>query len=305
MFIANGDNTWTVRFYVGSTADYVTVDRLLPAKANGQFVYANESRGSAADPANELWLPLAEKAYAQWNETGKAGRDGTNTYDGLAVGWTGTVLSQVLGRSPSSYSYAAANKMVLIDAIRANRAVTTGTYSTVVAGSGLIGFHAYTVVGYDSSTDTFQLHNPHGVNHPGPLTWDQLKPNCGYFAVADTSGTAPLNAASTAGESSRMALLTGASTTAAPNMVLPSGSSNLLEIQATPTAGRKQEAPVRREAPRESDAAIRGCPQAVDACFHDLDRGWPWPVRGRDRLRGQPPITWATAAADAMLPQDT
>lgn len=32
MFIANGDNTWTVRFYAGSTPDYVTADRLLPAQ---------------------------------------------------------------------------------------------------------------------------------------------------------------------------------------------------------------------------------------------------------------------------------
>jgi hypothetical protein len=87
-------------------------------------------------------------------------------------------------------------------------------------------------------------------------------------------------------------------------MVPPSGSSNLLEIRAAPTAAGKPEAAVSRETQCELEPSLGGEPRAVDACFHDLDRDWPWMVRGRDRLPGQMPTTWATAVADALLPQD-
>ena len=71
MFIDNGDGTYTVRFYyfpvpgfADGQADYVTVDSMLPVN-DGRPVY------SAPGAENSLWLPLAEKAYAEWNETGK------------------------------------------------------------------------------------------------------------------------------------------------------------------------------------------------------------------------------------------
>jgi hypothetical protein len=42
LFIDNGDNTYTVRFFKDDgTADYVTVDRYLPVNASDYFVYAN------------------------------------------------------------------------------------------------------------------------------------------------------------------------------------------------------------------------------------------------------------------------
>src|SRR5262249_41469642 len=56
MFIVNGDSTYTVRFYHGTTARYVTIDSQLPT-------------GEAGTP-NGLWVALAEKAYAQMNEEG-------------------------------------------------------------------------------------------------------------------------------------------------------------------------------------------------------------------------------------------
>ena len=75
MFIDNGDNTWTVRFYYNGTADYVTVDRYLPT--SGSYAVYADVRGTYTSSGTELWMALAEKAYAQWNETGKEGRDGT------------------------------------------------------------------------------------------------------------------------------------------------------------------------------------------------------------------------------------
>ena len=78
MFIDNGDNTWTVRFYYNGTADYVTVDRMLPTSSRHASIYANYGAHSTS-ASTELWMALAEKAYAQWNETGKEGRDGQNS----------------------------------------------------------------------------------------------------------------------------------------------------------------------------------------------------------------------------------
>lgn len=189
MFMDNGDNTWTVRFYYNGTADYVTVDRFLPTDSYGYLVFANAT-DSYAWSTNELWMPLVEKAYAQWNETGKEGRDGTNNYYSIANGWMSDVDAQVLGSSAQSYfGFADSHKTVLVSGTSANKAVTIATNGA--PGSGLFGSHVYVVIGYNSTTDTFTLSNPFGSSNPGPLSWAQLKAGCTGFVVADTSGTTP------------------------------------------------------------------------------------------------------------------
>ena len=123
MFIDNGDGTFTVRFYTGTygtiynysdgsigagftnnvgTADYVTVDRMLPTGTTGILAYADYG-ASYTNAANSLWIPLAEKAYAQWNQTGKEGRDGLNAYASIQGGWMATVDAQVLGHNATDY----------------------------------------------------------------------------------------------------------------------------------------------------------------------------------------------------------
>ena len=209
MFIDNGDNTYTVRFYTGNygafylpdgtisdgfttglgTADYVTVNEQLPTYSNGMFAYSNYglSINSTSAP---LWIALAEKAYAQWNQTGRSGRDGTNSYAGIEGGWMATVNAQILGYNASDYMMTSATKQTLVNALSTNQSVTIGTKPT--AGSGLVGSHAYSVTGYNPATDTFTLYNPWGTAHPGPLTWSQLQTNCSMFVVANPSGGTPI-----------------------------------------------------------------------------------------------------------------
>jgi len=193
MFIDNGDGTWTVRYYYNGTADYVTVDRWLPSDSRGYLVYAGY--GSYYNSTgNELWIPLAEKAYAQWNETGKEGRDGKNDYASIEGGWMYDVDAQALGRSAQTYwSFDTSTKQVLINALGSNEAVTIGTKSN--PGNGLYGPHAYAVTGYNAASGTFTLYNPWGTDQPGPLTWSQLGANCQCFVVADPSGTVPFSVA--------------------------------------------------------------------------------------------------------------
>jgi Calpain family cysteine protease len=187
MFVENSDGTVTVRFYANGVADFVTVDRRLPTFSNGSLAYSGYGR-SVLSSSTQLWLALAEKAYAQWNETGKSGRNGTNTYAAIEGGWMGTVNAQALGYESSNYVVNSTNKQNLINALNGNQAVTIGTTSGASAG-GLVGSHAYVVTGYNSTTDTFSFYNPWSVQHPTGLTWNQMQGQTSYFVVASPAGS--------------------------------------------------------------------------------------------------------------------
>ena len=219
MFIDNGDGTWTVRFYTNTygsiynysdgsisagfaqgvgTADYITVDRYLPTTTSGMLVYADYG-ASYTNTANSLWIPLAEKAYAQWSETGKSGREAygpTGGYACIQGGWMATVDAQVLGYNAIDYmmSYAS-TKQVLINALAAHKAVTVGTGRWSGTYNGLYATHAYAIIGYSASTDKFTLYNPWGSNQPGLLSWSQLQASCTQAAVADTSRSVAIRGA--------------------------------------------------------------------------------------------------------------
>ena len=75
------------------------MDRCLPTYYNGA-IYAGVGGGSYTNSGNELWIALAEKAYAQWNETGKEGRSpAQNSYSSIEGGWMFDVCNQVLGNT--------------------------------------------------------------------------------------------------------------------------------------------------------------------------------------------------------------
>jgi len=206
MFTDNGDGTYTVRFFAGSlgmfwkdslisggfvsgngVADYVTVDRNLPSLSNGSLAYSGYGR-SALSSSTPLWLALAEKAYAQWNETGRAGRNGTNSYAGIEGGWMSDVNAQVLGFNSTIYAVNSNSKKAMIGALDAGQAVTMGTNPNASTG-GLVGSHAYVVTGYNSANDTFTFYNTWSTQHPIPLTWSQMQGQISAFVIANTTGS--------------------------------------------------------------------------------------------------------------------
>lgn len=217
MFIENSDGTVTVRFYANGVADYVTVNRNLPTMSNGALIYSGYGR-SVTGSSTPLWLALAEKAYSQWNETGKTGRGGgnanKNTYTSIEGGWMGDVNSQALGYSSTNFEVNSTNKQNLINSLNSGLAVTIGTTQGASTG-GLVGSHAYVVTSYNATTDAFSFFNPWNMSHPSALTWNQMQGQTSYFVVTSPSGSGS-NGATVSGTIAATTLETYVETARAP-----------------------------------------------------------------------------------------
>jgi len=193
MFIVNGDGTYTVRFFQNGVAHYVTVDNQLPTYGGGYFIYAN--MGDAANNSNNvLWVALAEKAYAQLNESGwirpAAWGGGTNAYAGIEGGYFGDVTSQVANRADSDYyTNGASDETALANAWSSGKLIGFASKGSPTS-SQIVGDHQYVVVGYSSTNHTVTLFNPWGINngsqYPGlvTLTFAQLDANFDFWSVA-------------------------------------------------------------------------------------------------------------------------
>merc|ERR1712100_735561 len=144
MFTDNGDGTWTVKFTPNGDTDYVTVDRMMATANNGRFLYANDGGDNgiqnvvAAD--NELWAALAEKAYAQLNESNEIGQDGTNSYGGISNGSSGaatthtTGISTTWGKATDSGAGSSVSSAELQALVNSNKVVTLGGFDESADG---------------------------------------------------------------------------------------------------------------------------------------------------------------------------
>jgi len=154
MFIDNEDGTFTVKFFKDGKADYVTVDQFLP---NGGNVYASARQ--------ELWVALAEKAYAQLNEEGGLGQDDTNSYEGISGGWSRNTMKHITGKSTDSGKITHYNKIA--NQFNSQEMVTLWTKGGdkklyLDTAQKIVANHEYVMTGYDKSTRTYKLYNPWG-----------------------------------------------------------------------------------------------------------------------------------------------
>lgn len=158
-FIDNGDGTFTIRFYNDGVADYVTVDRYLPAK-NGAFVYANAG-DSIQSFQNVLWVALAEKAFVQVSQEGWTGHLPDNVYSDIEAGWPAKAVRQITGwdtdETFTTYDFNS------ITTRFNNGEVITFVSEEPVSATNVVPGHAYLVVGYDASAHTITLFNPWGT----------------------------------------------------------------------------------------------------------------------------------------------
>ena len=191
MFIANGDNTYTVRFYQNGKADYVTVNTELPVNQYGQFVFANMGN-LASSKSNELWVALAEKAFVEWHQTGKETQGsqtgGANQYTAISGGYMGTAMSEITGIANVSFNSvtSASSFSAFVSAYNAGNLMEFGSVGSPTLAT-VVGDHAYAVVGYNAANKTVTLFNPWGINNgssePGliTLTWAQIQSNFSYY----------------------------------------------------------------------------------------------------------------------------
>jgi hypothetical protein len=188
MFIANGDGTYTVRFFHGSTAEFVTVDSYLPTDSGGYFVFASMG-GRASSSTNELWVALAEKAYVQLNEctwlrpTSWGG--GQNVYTGISGGNMYQAMNQISGQSTVGYQSVSGTMTAFASAFNSGKSICFGS-KTTPASSTVVGNHAYAVISVNTANQTVQLFNPWGLNNGHDaglitLTWAQVQANFDWF----------------------------------------------------------------------------------------------------------------------------
>lgn len=166
----NGDGTFTVKLhevsYYGSPTGQVsevTVDGELPVGSSGSAQYAKGS-----DRA-ELWVPILEKAFAQWK----------GSYEEIGNGGSaGLVLSALTGRSSETISLGGTliSDAQLFSKMQATLerggAICAGTHgkedATLYSGTGLYAWHAYTVMGVseEAGKQYVELRNPWGKSEP-------------------------------------------------------------------------------------------------------------------------------------------
>jgi hypothetical protein len=170
MFIVNGDGTYSVRFYHGGVAEYVTVDSYLPG---GGSVYARVVN-------SVLWVALAEKAYSQAVEMtwfgGKA-----NAYSSIAYLYAYATLGNITGQSTVAFTYTSGSgsQTALANAVSAGKLICLISYANAPS---VVQNHAYAVLSYDAAAGTVTLFNPWGIEYGlVTLSWADVQPNFQYF----------------------------------------------------------------------------------------------------------------------------
>jgi len=148
-----GIQSYTMRFYSNGVAQYVTVDNRL-ATYNGQIF------GAARTDA--LWVPLVERAYAQWREwrEGQPGYNLIGNGDNLV-----RPLEFVTGRTVNTYSASSITFTQLQTALNNGQAIETGRLGS--DSTYIVGGHAYSVTNAYTNSNGQQrvvVRNPWGVD---------------------------------------------------------------------------------------------------------------------------------------------
>jgi hypothetical protein len=147
MIAPMGDGTYAVRFYRGGLETYLRVDTDLPGQSYSPYSYTYYARLS---PEGELWVPLVEKAFAQF-------RTGQNSYASIYSGSRAEGLSDITGAGTTSFSQASSPDAVaqyISTNLLAGHPVTAGTTT-----------HAYMIKSVDNVSGAWYVtvYDPYGA----------------------------------------------------------------------------------------------------------------------------------------------
>lgn len=173
---------YDVRLYSpNGTPEHFIVDSELPTSAqiNTAFgtVYDHPVGGSNAVNGSSvpvLWVALAEKAYAEYlgNSYGKLnGGDPSTAFHAIA----GQSAPYSIGINPTNIASAwSHNEFIVLDS------------SSSPTNHYVVNDHAYALVGYNASNNTFTLFNPWGTNMSGwaPVPQSNGQPDYGWTTVS-------------------------------------------------------------------------------------------------------------------------
>src|SRR5262249_24055152 len=143
--------------------------------------------GAYTLPGNELWVALAEKAYAQLNEEGWTGQDKTNSYAGIDAGFSNVVMAQITNQNTQIVQFGRNTRFADATDAFANHQLVT--FDTKVSGlaDNIVANHVYAMLGFNAARDSITLYNPWGLNgsKPGILTlkWSEVEANFDDFNI--------------------------------------------------------------------------------------------------------------------------
>jgi hypothetical protein len=192
----DGNGIYTVRFYNGTTPDYVTVDSEFPVNKNGLFIYADYGLAGVS-PVNVFWPAIIEKAYAQlsaegWSRSYASSIDSSwneSNYSSLALGNPGISMQQIAGmsiaRTKIDTTPSTSQMNQLIADVKAGDPITLSTTGRQTLRHGIVQDHVYMLLGYIAKTKEFEILNPYNdgnaVRKDGLrqlyLVWDKVVHN--------------------------------------------------------------------------------------------------------------------------------
>lgn len=165
MFQDNHDGTYTVTFQDHGPVT-IDVDADLYVRPSGSPLYARSDEPHPGAKTMELWLSLAEKAYAAWYGSYDAiGQGGGSDEVFTAVLGKPGVVEGIKGRVDEAWQ-------TLTQAVDSRRPVVLTTFDEshekLYADTGIYSDHAYSVLGYRevNGRKLVTLRNPWGESEP-------------------------------------------------------------------------------------------------------------------------------------------
>ena len=149
-----GDGTYALRFYRNGQEVYLRIDADLPVRYSGSLAYAKLGRDG------ELWVPLAEKAYAFF-------RYDQNSYASIHGGWMSTVYREITDM-PAGFMWTYVSETgvwnFISRALAGGHAVSMGSYYN--ASGPIVGSHAYMVMSVENTEEGkfVTVYNPWGTD---------------------------------------------------------------------------------------------------------------------------------------------